>query len=346
MATINVYQRKDGSKRYTAQIRIMRKGEQYSESRTFDRKALATQWAEKRERELQAPGALKIVRKITVAQLIDQYIERFEDIGQFGRNKVTSLRFLKRQPIAQVPAMALTSGQLIEHASERRRAGVGPSTVNNDLVWLRLVFKAMRAAADIPLDLQPIDDAVHMLRVHKVIARAKQRDRRPTAEELAALLDHFRRRRHRMTIPMAEIIEFAVRSGRREAEICRLAWADLRPEADPPSCLLRDAKHPRYKEGNHRWFWLLPEALAIIQRQSREGELIFPYNPQSIGERFRAGCFMLGIKDLRFHDLRHEATSQLFEAGLSIPMMAQYTLHEDWKSLKRYTHLQNRYEQR
>ena len=29
-----------------------------------------------------------------------------------------------------------------------------------------------------------------------------------------------------------------------------------------------------------------------------------------------------GIKDLRFHDLRHEAVSRLFEMGLSVPEVA------------------------
>ena len=38
-------------------------------------------------------------------------------------------------------------------------------------------------------------------------------------------------------------------------------------------------------------------------------------------------CKMLGIKDLHFHDLRHEATSRLFERGFSIVQAQQITLH-------------------
>ena len=38
------------------------------------------------------------------------------------------------------------------------------------------------------------------------------------------------------------------------------------------------------------------------------------------------------------HDLRHEATSRLFERGYDIPEVAQFTLHESWTTLKRYTH--------
>ena len=36
---------------------------------------------------------------------------------------------------------------------------------------------------------------------------------------------------------------------------------------------------------------------------------------------------MLGIEDLRLNDLRHEATSRLFERGYQIHEVAQFTLH-------------------
>ncbi|MGH8111467.1 MAG: tyrosine-type recombinase/integrase, partial [Rhodanobacteraceae bacterium] len=54
---------------------------------------------------------------------------------------------------------------------------------------------------------------------------------------------------------------------------------------------------------------------------------------------FTNACHFLGIKGLHFHDLRHEATSRLFERGYSIQEVAQFTWHESWATLKRYTHL-------
>ncbi|MEO8187552.1 MAG: tyrosine-type recombinase/integrase [Burkholderiaceae bacterium] len=42
------------------------------------------------------------------------------------------------------------------------------------------------------------------------------------------------------------------------------------------------------------------------------------------------------------HDLRHEAASRLFEAGLSIEQVALVTGHKDWRMLKRYTNLRPR----
>jgi hypothetical protein len=66
---------------------------------------------------------------------------------------------------------------------------------------------------------------------------------------------------------------------------------------------------------------------------------IFPYNGRSVGTAFCRQCRELKIDDLHFHDLRHEGTSRLFEAGFSIEQVALVTGHKDWKMLRRYTHL-------
>ncbi len=46
-----------------------------------------------------------------------------------------------------------------------------------------------------------------------------------------------------------------------------------------------------------------------------------------------------GIEGLHFHDLRHEATSRLFEKGLNSMQVAAITGHKTLQMLKRYTHL-------
>jgi hypothetical protein len=84
-------------------------------------------------------------------------------------------------------------------------------------------------------------------------------------------------------------------------------------------------------------------ACKIIEEQGRFSNIregrIFPYNGRSVGAAFRRQCRDLKIDDLHFHDLRHEGTSRLFEAGFSIEQVALVTGHKDWKMLRRYTHL-------
>ncbi len=81
---------------------------------------------------------------------------------------------------------------------------------------------------------------------------------------------------------------------------------------------------------------------AIIEEQrscaGNSSGRIFPYNGPSVGTAFRRQCCAMN-DDLHFHDLQHEGTSRLFEAGFSIEQVALVTGHKDWKMLRRYTHL-------
>jgi integrase len=132
---------------------------------------------------------------------------------------------------------------------------------------------------------------------------------------------------------MADIVRFALASARRQDEITRLRWDDI--DADKGIAWLDDVKHPRHKVGNRRAWRVLPEAMAIIQRQPRRAAQVFPHNAKSIGAAWARACALLGIEDLHFHDLRHEATSRLFEAGYSIQEVALITLHLSWAELQR-----------
>ena len=140
---------------------------------------------------------------------------------------------------------------------------------------------------------------------------------------------------------MHDIMWFAIHSGRCQEEITRLRREDLYRSRG--TCLLRDVKHPTQKLGNHRVFRLLPTALSLLDTQpiadGDAGDVFFPYNPKSVGAAFTRACEVLGIEDLHFHDLRHEATSRFFEAGYQIHEVPMFTLHESWATLKRYTNL-------
>lgn len=91
----------------------------------------------------------------------------------------------------------------------------------------------------------------------RLIGKPRKRTRRPTADELARLREHFKGRDRRAQIPMQTVMEFAIASGRRESEICRLEWRDN--DQTTRTGLMRDAKHPTGKDGNHRRFKYTPE---------------------------------------------------------------------------------------
>lgn len=341
MGTITARKRGAGV-RYTAQIRMRRDGAIiHTESETFSKRVLAQEWLRRREAELdqQKARGVKFGKSKTLGDLIDWYIEEVGKLTKWGRSKAADLNRIRSYKIAEARSDRLTSADYIRHAEWRRENGTGPATIGNDLVWIRQVLKSARPALGIPIDLQQLDDAVHSLRERKLVAKSKRRERRITPDEERRLLDYFARRDRRSEIPMVTMMRFALLSARREDEMTRLEWTDLSESKE--TCWLRDAKHPRDKDGNHKEFRLLAEAAAIIAAQPKidREQRIFPYNPKSIGAAFTRATRVLEIDDLRFHDLRHEATSRLFERGYSIQEVAQFTLHESWATLQRYTHL-------
>ena len=182
-----------------------------------------------------------------------------------------------------------------------------------------------------------VEEAVTAAQSERLVARSAIRNRRPSTEELEKLDHYFGRRDGRASIPMRDIMWFAVHSTRRQAEITRLEC--LTTSRKKKTGLVRDLKHPRQKLGNHQRFAYTEAAWDIMERQPKTAEFIFPYNSKSVSAAFARACKVLEIEDLRFHDLRHEGTSRLFEAGYSIQEVQLFTLHEDWKVLQRYTHL-------
>ena len=194
--------------------------------------------------------------------------------------------------------------------------------------------------------MQSVREARDALTMLGIVGRSKERDRRPTADELEALFAYWndmgaKYDGERELVPMADICQFAIATAMRLGEICRIEWRDLN-EAKR-TVLIRDRKDPRQKKGNDEIVPLLDvngyDALGLMLKQLRVGERIFPYNAHSVSTLFTRACEKLQIADLSFHDMRHEGTSRLFEAGLRIEQVAMLTGHKDWRTLKRYTQL-------
>ncbi|MDJ0628923.1 MAG: tyrosine-type recombinase/integrase [Rhodobacter sp.] len=158
-------------------------------------------------------------------------------------------------------------------------------------------------------------------------------------KELDALPTLFEKKhRHRpSSLPMHRVIGFALFSTRRQEEITPITWTGL--DVDHSRVLITDMKHPGDKIGNDVWCDLPQPALQIALAMPRSKDRVFPYHSDTTSAAFTRACAFLGIEDLRFHDLRHEGVTRLFETGLSIPQVAAVSGHRSWSSLQRYTHI-------
>jgi integrase len=342
MATIRPRRRSDGKLAYQADVRIKREGRLvHRESKTFDRRQLATEWATRLEKQLGTPDAVPRRQQLALRgplhKILLKYRKEVSEIRPMGRSKSAHIRFLENTNLANFDVTEIKSSDLIEHVRARRKSGAGPSTVNNDLVWLRIILRYARAAWNVPVDLAAIDDAYEVLRTEKLVAKSKARSRRPSHSELSALTAYFsENEKRRSSIPMKDIMWFAIYSARRQSEITSLMIDDN--DQKTQTGIVRNLKHPTDRELFRR-FKYSDEAWEIVNRHDHNEDRLFPFEPKTIGAAFTRACRVLEIEDLHFHDMRHEATSRLFEAGYSIVEVQQFTLHDSWGTLSRYTHL-------
>ena len=144
------------------------------------------------------------------------------------------------------------------------------------------------------------------------------------------------------------IITWAIETAMRRGEIAAMRWEHLDRKD-------RVLLIPETKNGTPRQVPLSTVALEILsQRDPLRGDglpkrmghtahnvdgRIWGMRPDSISQAFERVCQAAGIEGLTFHDLRHEATSRLFEKGLNPMEVAAITGHKTLQMLKRYTHL-------
>jgi integrase len=345
MGTVIQRRRADGTLTYSAQISLMKNGAIiHREARTFRDRNVAKRWVDKREQELAKPGGLDAAKigKETLGDAIERYIASTRK--GLGKTKAQVLNTLRAMPIAEKRCADIDS-QTIMALVEELQNGRQPQTVGNYMSHLQSVFAVAKPAWGMELDPAAMTGATKVGKRLGMISKSRQRDRRPTLDELDKLMMHFGRvmDRREGTTPMQKIVLFAIFSTRRQEEITTIRWADL----EPGRVMVRDMKHPGDKIGNDTWVDLVPEAERVINSMPKQAKEIFPVSTDAISAAFTRACYVTGINSeempdaerLHFHDLRHDGISRLFELGWNIPHVAAVSGHRSWSSLKRYTHL-------
>lgn len=130
------------------------------------------------------------------------------------------------------------------------------------------------------------------------------------------------------------LISLAIETAMRQGEILNLKWdnIDLRR---------RVAKLDETKNGTKRDVPLSIRARdVLIKLEPQLSGPVFTYTSSGFKTTWAVMCRRLGIEDLHFHDLRHEAISRFFELGtMDLMEVAAISGHKSLAMLKRYTHL-------
>lgn len=357
MGTIIERKNKKGETRYRAEIRIKRSGyPNFHETKTFGSRKVAENWIKKRELEIdENPNILfgaSVTKDMTLSQAIDRYLD---EVGEnYARSKKRALLLVKKLDIANIPLTKITPSVIMEYVSSRKNGiphlglkGIAASTMKYELLTIKSVLSYADVMWEMNLDMNAFNRASAKLRTTRQIASSNKRNRLPTDDELIKLTEYFYTAWNKWPhkgYPMHIIMWFAIYSCRRQDEICRIKLKDYHDT----TCLVRDVKNPNGSKGNHKIFLVSKKCKEMIDlalsNEYREKmlklgyseEYIFPLNSKTVSTLFTQACQLLGIEDLRFHDLRHEGCTRLAEQGCTIPQIQQVSLHDSWSSLQRY----------
>lgn len=317
-----------GPKSWRVQVR--RKGHK-AITKTFSTERLAQKFAARVEGDIEDGKAPETGSALTVKEAIEAFYELREKGQRPIRRGSTEHYMLAHlsEGMGKWRVDAITPQKVVTWARTRMDEGAGPCTIGMEVSKLGTVMRHAGTWLHRPLP-DVVTPARPLLEYAGLVGPSNKRDRRPTADEMRALLAA-------ADPTMQDLIALAVLTTMRRGELVRILWADL--DRNRRLILIRDRKHPRKTAGNHQWCPLMGEALAILERQPKTDERIFPVAPEWISDTFKTLCDGLAIIDLHFHDLRHDGTSRLFEAGYSIPQVALVTGHKKWEHLSRYTNL-------
>lgn len=335
--------------RWRAQVRRSGNG---SLSKTFATRADAAAWARDVEHKIDRGQSVEAGRRVKFSDLETAY--RADLAASKGMSRS------KDQALANIATMLggrrlaeLNTRAFIDFCQRREAQGAGPATILQDLSYIGTMLRhggalvgAETAAATA---LGALEAARRTLRHSGRVAKPQERDRRPTDDELAKLIEHWSAS-PRQSIPMIDITLFAIGTAMRLGEIVGLDWQHL--DQASRTIVIRERKHPTKKATNHQKVPLPIDVCTVAGRPvdpveimlrqpsawRREGR-IFPHAAQSVSRAFQRATEDLGIEDLHFHDLRHDGASRLFEAGWPIERVAMVTGHRDWNMLRRYTQL-------
>ncbi|MEY8174679.1 site-specific integrase [Burkholderia multivorans] len=236
-----------------------------------------------------------------------------------------SRTFIGRLPISQVTTIDVANYRDARLSMLCPKTGrpISPNTVRLELAMLSDLFTVAIVEWGVCNE-----NPVSRVRKPKI---PPGRDRRVSLGEERKLLRAAGAHRN---IELYSMIVLALETAMRQGELLALRWENI-------DLRRRVAHLPVTKNGSKRDVPLSLRAVDALVRLGvkAEGD-VFRYTADGFKSAWRSLVRRVGILDLHFHDLRHEAVSRLFELG-TLDMMEVATIsgHKSMQMLKRYTHL-------
>lgn len=298
------------------EVRIVRK-DHPTQCKSFQLLKDAQLWAKRIEVSLERGEAIGTQRAL-LGPLIERYRLNVTPLKKGAQAEDRRLRAWLRHPFANRDVHSIRPTEIASWR-DLRLTQVANNTVRLELAALSVVFQEAQKEWGFTTLTNPIQGI-------RRPSPGKARDRRLEGDELVRLLSET----ESPTLPA--IIVLAIEGAMRLSEIVALRWEDI----DLANAV---ATLPDTKNGDIRHIPLSRTAVQLFESIRQDHGKVFAITPHAVSVAFARATSRARIPNLRFHDLRHESVSRLFEKGLNPMEVASVSGHRTMNMLKRYTHL-------
>lgn len=297
-----------------------------AQSKVFTFKSDAERWA--KDTEVAIQRGLFFDRTKAETTTLSELVSRYRDEvlpTLKGKHLLPALRKVEAE-FGSYAVACITSEMVSRYRNERLKT-CAASTVKKEINLLSRLLDLGGKEWGVPIAVNPC----------AMVSRPKEpkgRDRRLEGDEEARLIKACSE--STSGTELAAIVHMALETGARLGELLKLSWRDV--NLSRRIALLRDTKN-----GEDRSIPLSSRAVAALEGLPRhivKDRVFWRWSASdSFSKTWARACQRAGIEGLRFHDLRHEAVSRLFEKGLNPMEAASVSGHKTLAMLKRYTHL-------
>lgn len=323
------------------EVQVRKKG-QPNQTKSFRNRADAEKWGRMIESEMDRGVFVDRgeAESTTLGEALKRYLDEVTPSKKGAKRETDRIKKWLLEPIAQRMLSTIKGKDIAEIRDSYRKRGLAENTIRLEIALLSIVFETCRKEWG-------MEGLTNPCRLIKLPTGSNSRERRLEHQEEKYLLEGLES--HCRNLQIVAVVKFALETAMRQSEILNLNWQNI--NIQKRIALAKDTKN-----GEDRLIPLSTKAIDILKEQpiDIQGAKVFKVSQDALIRAFQFGCekgrqiYLKNhtnlpnaefLRNLRFHDLRHEATSRLFELGtLDLMEVAAITGHKSLSMLKRYTH--------
>ena len=291
---------------------------------SFATKTEARDWAAVQEYRIKTEAAPTFVKKYSVSELFLRYEREVSSTkGGYKWEKGQISRLLKK-PIAKLDVKDVTKQDIRDWRDARLATGIKTSTLNREWNLLSHIFSTARDEYELIL-INPLEGV-------KRPPEPAARDRLVSngeIEQLCIASGFNEKTVHTVAQKVCLAFLLAIETAMRTGEISNLTWDSINLE-DQTAFL------PITKNGTSRTVALSKRAVELLKLlPNTNAQTCFGFTSKQCGDNFSRMRNKTAIKNLHFHDSRHEAITRLSKK-MPILALARNVGHTDIKQLMIY----------